>query len=261
MSEFPLFDTHCHLDDEKFGSDFGEILKRFACQPSNKLIAVATGIDSAEKCLGISGQYSFVYPAAGIHPNSILENPQDALARLEGLLQAKKFYAVGEIGLDCFRDYTPFAVQVEFFQNQLDLARKFSLPVLIHCREAWEPFFRIMEPIREKYGPIPGVLHSFTGSMSDMKRCLGLGLHVSFAGMITFKKNSELREIAQHVPEDRLLAETDAPYLAPEPWRGKRNEPFYVHKTIECLAHARGLSRQGMAEILWKNACKLFGIG
>lgn len=234
------------------------MLARYFTHPDNRLIAVSTGIKSALACRSLAQVNGSVFYAAGLHPNSITDNPPDSLELLTRILESGDAVAVGEIGLDFYRDYTSSEVQVAFFQKQVALARQFGLPIIIHCREAWAKLFKILGEEVQRHGPISGVLHSFTGGMNELETCLALGLHISFAGMVTFKKNDGLRDLASRVPANRILAETDAPYLAPEPYRGKRNEPLYVAKTVECLARTKGLSLNEMAKLLWENANALF---
>jgi TatD DNase family protein len=179
---------------------------------------------------------------------------------LDLFIKENKPIALGEIGLDRFRDYCPFDLQIRYFISQIQLARKYDLPILIHCRDAWNDMFPILEEDMLYNGPIKGILHSFTGTYENAERCLSLGLFLSFAGMITYKKNDSLRDVAAKCPINRILVETDAPYLAPEPFRGKRNEPSYVNYTIKTLANTLGISMTELENQLWTNSNKVLNL-
>ena len=256
----PLFDTHAHLDDEKYSTDLESIIKGFTKETYNRVLCVATGIDSSRRCLEIATNYQGVYFSAGIHPNSITQNPENSLELLDLFIKEKRPIALGEIGLDRFRDYCPFDLQIRYFISQIQLARKYDLPILIHCRDAWNDILPILENDMHNNGPIKGILHSFTGTYENAERCLSLGLFLSFAGMITYKKNDLLRDVAAKCPIDRILVETDAPYLAPEPFRGKRNEPSYVNYTIKTLASTLGISMPELENQLWVNSNKVLNL-
>ena len=256
----PLFDTHAHLDDEKYSTDLVSIIEGFTKETNNRVLCVATGIDSSRRCLEIATNYQGVYFSAGIHPNSITQNPENSLELLDLFIKENKPIALGEIGLDRFRDYCPFDLQIRYFISQIQLARKYDLPILIHCRDAWNDMFPILEEDMLYNGPIKGILHSFTGTYENAERCLSLGLFLSFAGMITYKKNDSLRDVAAKCPINRILVETDAPYLAPEPFRGKRNEPSYVNYTIKTLANTLGISMTELENQLWTNSNKVLNL-
>jgi len=168
--------------------------------------------------------------------------------------------ALGETGLDRHWDYTPFPQQEDFFARHLDLARKHHLPVVIHCREAEADVVRMLRADYERHGPVRGVMHSFTGDLATAQACLDLGLYISFAGMLTYKNAQDLREVANQMPLERLLVETDSPYLAPVPARGKRNEPAYVVHTLNSLATVHGVAAAALAEQTTRNARELFGL-
>lgn len=256
----PIFDTHAHLDDEKYTPDLENIIETFTKSNSNRILCVATGIESSNRCLEIASRYSGVFSSAGIHPNSISENPENSIDLLDLFIRENKPIAVGEIGLDRFRDYSPFDKQIHFFISQIKLARKYDLPILIHCRDAWNDMIPILETDMRINGPIKGILHSFTGTLEHAEKCISLGLYLSFAGMITYKKNDALRDVAGKCPIERILVETDAPYLAPEPFRGKRNEPSYINYTIKTLAKTFNISTQELEEQLWINSNKILNL-
>ena len=176
------------------------------------------------------------------------------------LVTAAKVVALGETGLDRYWDYTPFALQEDYFARHLDLARKHNLPVVIHCREAEADLVHMLRADYDRHGLVRGVMHSFTGDAETARACLAMGLYISFAGMVTYKNAQALRDVAKQVPADRLLVETDSPYLAPVPERGKRNEPAFVAHTAALLASVRGLEPAVVAEHTTRNARTLFGL-
>ena len=195
----------------------------------------------------------------GIHPNYCSEVNSADWETIEGLAAHPRVVAVGETGLDRYWDYAPIDVQREYFLRHLELSAKIDKPFVVHCREADE---EVREVLREaaKTQPLHGVMHSFCQSAESAKECLDLGMHLSFTGMLTFKKNVELRELAASLPPERIFVETDAPYLAPVPNRGKRNEPAFVRFTLECLAEAHGVSAEDMAIQTTENARRFFGL-
>lgn len=256
----PLFDTHAHLDDIKFSKDLDSILASFLGNTRNRILCVATGIESSKDCLNIAKKTPGIFHSAGIHPNSIAENPVNSIELLDSIISESKPLAIGEIGLDRFRDYSPFELQIRFFKDQIKLARKYDLPVLIHCREAWDDMFAVLESETLSNGPLKGILHSFTGSIDDAQKCLDFGLYLSFAGMITYKKNEALRNVASKCPINKMVVETDSPYLAPEPFRGKRNEPSYVANTVNTLAQITGNEVEVLKNQLWLNSNDILGL-
>jgi TatD DNase family protein len=210
--------------------------------------------------LQLARRNPFVYAAVGIHPNYVDAAAAERWGEIAALARESRVVALGETGLDRFRTDTPFDRQVDFFERHLALASDLGLPVVIHCRDAESDVLAVAERAVAERGPLPGVMHSFTGSAATAARCVELGLYISFAGQITFanRKFDALREVARVVPGDRLLVETDSPYLAPEPHRGQRNEPAYVRFTAEQLARLRGVDTNEMAAATSANAIRLF---
>ncbi|NBR05452.1 MAG: TatD family deoxyribonuclease [Planctomycetes bacterium] len=255
----PIFDTHAHLDDDKYLKDLDNVVLSFT-NANNRILCVATGINSSKRCSEIANNYSFVFFSAGIHPNSITQNPENSIELLDIFIKDKKPIALGEIGLDRFRDYTPFDLQIQYFVAQIQLARKYNLPILIHCRDAWNDMLPLLETEVRKYGPIKGVIHSFTGNLDHAEKCIKLGLYLSFAGMLTYKKNDALRRVAAKCPIEKILVETDAPYLAPEPFRGKRNEPSFINYTVKTLAEILNVSMEELENQLWINSNKVLNL-
>src|SRR5262249_8983719 len=248
-----LIDTHAHLDDERFQGDLPAVLQRAADAGVSPVLAIATTAPSSAACVALAAQYPAIYATVGIHPNHVAHaapGAWDEVARLGG---SPRVVALGETGLDRYWDHTPFPQQEEYFARHLDLARERSLAVVIHCREAEADTVRMLREQFDRHGPVRAVMHSFTGELGTARDCLALGLYISFAGMVTYKNGQALRDGAARVPLDRLLVETDSPYLAPVPLRGKRNEPALVVHTAECLSGVLGVSLDVLAEHTTRN--------
>jgi len=238
-----LTDSHCHLDDPQFDADRAEVLAR--AQAAG--VGLALSIGSVE----LADSVPWLYASAGVHPH----DAQTAdLARVEPLCAHPKVLAVGEIGLDYYYDNSPRETQREVFLAQLEIARRASKPVIIHTREAWSDTVDLLR----RHGPGIGIMHCFTGDYAQAAEALDLGLHISFAGILTFPKAAALREVAAKLPLDRILIETDSPYLAPVPHRGKRNEPAFVAETARALAAARGIAVEEAAAATTANFLQLF---
>jgi TatD DNase family protein len=254
-----LIDTHAHLDDDRFAADLPAVLDRAAAAGVARAITV--GIDAATSRAAVALARRFparLSAAVGIQPNHVAEVSPGDWDEIERLVAEPGVCAVGETGLDRYWDRAPFPVQEEYFDRHLDLARRAGKPVVIHCREAEADVVRVLTDDYERNGPVKGVMHSFTGDAGTAAACLALGLHVSFAGMVTYKSAGELRAVAATVPLDRLLVETDSPYLAPVPVRGRRNEPAFVAHTAACIAGVLGVSVERLAEATTRNARDLF---
>ena len=254
-----LFDTHAHLDEDAFSQDVDEVIARAIASGVTSMLAVATTAESSRATIALAARVPNVFAAVGIHPNYAVQAKPGDWEIIEELASSPKVIAIGETGLDRYWDHTPFEVQLDYFHRQMELAKQRDLPFIVHCREA-EP--DVVAALREAAGTgsLKGIMHSFCGGRATLDAALELGMHISFAGMLTFKKNVELRELAKSVPLDRLLVETDAPYLAPQPQRGKRNEPSFVRHTAECLAEIHGRKLDEMSAITTANAKRLFGL-
>jgi TatD DNase family protein len=254
-----LVDTHAHLDEEAFSQDVDEVLARAVSAGVTVMLAVATTLESSRATIALAARVPQVFAAVGIHPNYAVQAQPGDWEAIEELSASPKVVAIGETGLDRYWDHTPFDVQLDYFRRQIELAKHRDLPFIVHCREA-EP--DVVAVLREAAGTgqLKGIMHSFCGGRATLDAALELGLHISFAGMLTFKKNAELRELAKTVPLERLLVETDSPYLAPQPHRGKRNEPAFVRHTAECLAESHGRTLDEMATITTANARRLLGL-
>jgi TatD DNase family protein len=252
-----LIDTHAHLDSDDFVENRDEVIARAIAAGVERMIAVATNASSAERCIAIAAQHTGVFASVGIHPNYPANLTDVEWPRIVELTKSPKVVALGETGLDRHWNDTPFPVQQEYFDRHLRLSLETGLPVIIHTRECDADTLEMLRAARQR-GPLNGVMHSFSGEAATAAECIELGLHISFAGMVTYKKNGVLREIAKSVPDDRILVETDCPYLSPEPKRGKRNEPANVVYTAQCVADVRGMSLEQLSQLTTANAKRLF---
>ena len=253
-----LFDTHCHLDDEQFDGIRGEVVTRATEAGVTNFVVVGTTSDTSQKCLEIANEFDGAHAAVGIQPNYCAKATDEDWESIVELSSKPNVVAIGETGLDRYWDYTPFDIQQDFFRRHVELSNETGLPFIIHMRECGDEIVELLKPLSNQFS-LNGVMHSFTGDWDLTKRCLDLGLYISFAGMLTFKKSNDLREVAAKVPEDRLLIETDAPYLSPHPKRGQRpNEPALVSLTAECLAETRGVSIEEIADTTTRNAKAFF---
>ena len=256
----PFFDTHAHLFDERFANDCDVVLQRAALAGVESILAVGINAVSSVDSLALAAKHQNLFAAVGIQPNNAAEAKPPDWDRILALAGDAKVLALGETGLDRYWDKTPFAMQEDYFARHLVLSRKLIKPVVIHCREAEADVVRMLREDFEKHGPVRGVMHSFTGDAAALDACLAMGLFISFAGMVTYKTAADLRLLSQRVPADRLLIETDCPYLSPIPERGKRNEPAFVVHTAACLARQRGESLEELGQVTTANARRLFGI-
>jgi TatD DNase family protein len=254
-----LIDTHAHLDDERFRDDLPAVLERASVAGVRRVVTIATTAPSSVACVGLAGQYPSLWATVGIQPNHVAEAAPGDWDEVVRLVTRPRVVALGETGLDRYWDYTPFAQQEDYFARHLQLARQHGLVVVIHCREAEADVVRMLREDYERHAPVRAVMHSFTGDQATADACLAMGLYLSFAGMVTYKNAAVLRDVAARVPLDRLLVETDSPYLAPVPVRGKRNEPAYVAHTAAYLAEVRGIDPAVVAEHTTRNADALFG--
>jgi TatD DNase family protein len=255
-----IVDSHCHLAGEEFEADLEAVARRAEDAGVGKVLCILADGDAAEEAR--AARVRTVWPAArfavGIHPHNAKQHAgavAAGVAAVEARVREWAAAAIGEIGLDYHYDFSPRDVQEEVFRAQIALARRLSLPVIIHTREATEETFRILREERAEHG----VFHCFTGDAAMARAALDLGFHLSFAGIVTFPRAEALREAARLVPPDRLLVETDAPYLAPVPYRGKRNEPAFVAQVVDRLAEVRGVPPADLASATTANFHAVFG--
>ena len=254
-----LIDTHAHLDDERFAEDRAAVVQRVLDAGVSRIVVVATTAATSRICIDLAAQYPPLFATVGIQPNHVAEAAPSDWDEVVRLVTVPKVVALGETGLDRYWDHTPFPQQEDYFARHLELARRHKLPVVIHCRDAEADMVRMLRADFDRHGPIRAVMHSFTGDAATARACLDMGLHISFAGMVTYKNAQPLRDVAKEVPLDRLLVETDSPYLAPVPQRGKRNEPAFVAHTAALLAEVRGVPLEVIAEQMTRNARESFG--
>ncbi|MEZ6112834.1 MAG: TatD family hydrolase [Pirellulaceae bacterium] len=253
-----LFDTHAHLDDEQFDDARDEVVARAHAAGVGTMLAVGTTVASSRKCVELAAQYDGVYAAVGIQPNYCAEARPGDWDAIVQLAERPRVIALGETGLDRYWDHTPFDVQEDYFDRHLRLSQQTGLPFIVHMRDCGDDVLRMLRVASER-STLAGVMHSFTGDLALAQACLELGLYISFAGMVTYKKSDELRQIAAAIPADRLLLETDSPYLSPHPKRGHRpNEPALLAHTADCLADVRGVSVEQLAAETTANARRLF---
>jgi TatD DNase family protein len=253
-----LIDTHAHLDDEGFRDDLPAVLERAGLAGVSTIVTIATTARSSAACVALAEAHAMLRATVGIQPNHVAEAGTEDWDEVARLVTRPKVVALGETGLDRHWDHTPFPQQEDYFARHLESAREHELPVVIHCRQAEADVVRMLRADFEKHGPVRGVMHSFTGDAATMEACVDMGLYISFAGMVTYKNAQNLRDVAKSVPLDRLLVETDSPYLAPMPVRGKRNEPAFVAHTAACLASVQGVDLGVVADHTTRNACELF---
>ncbi|MDA0244969.1 MAG: TatD family hydrolase [Chloroflexi bacterium] len=256
-----LVDTHCHLDFDKFAEDLDDVIQRAVAADVRKMIIPAVDLESIPQVLAVAEKYQWVYAAVGVHPNSTADLPPDWLAQIRTYASHHKVLAIGEIGLDYYWDKSPKAVQQAAFTAQLQLAYELQKPTIIHNREADEDVLRLLRqsPLAGDEVEKPGVLHSFMGSWDTAVDAVEMGFYLGFTGPVTYPKNESLREVAREMPMDRLLVETDAPFLAPQSQRGRRNEPAYVSEISTFIANLRGLDPAIFANMTTENAACLFG--
>ncbi len=238
-----LVDSHCHLDDKQFDSDREATIDRALAAGVEQMLAIGTGDGPPdyEVAIRLADKYDCMLATVGVHPHSAQQADGETSKRLEELLKHPKVVALGEIGLDYHYDFSPREVQMRVFVEQMQVAKDARKPIIIHTREAWPDTFELLE---QHWAPakLPGIMHCFSGGPEEAQRCLDMGFYISFAGVVTFPKAIQLQEAAKMVPADRFLVETDAPYLAPAPNRGKRNEPSFVAHTAAKMAALRGQS-------------------
>ena len=260
-----MIDTHCHLNFDTFDNIRDAVIDSAAQVGVTRIIIPAVDVESTPSAIELTQQYEGIFAAVGVHPNSTADFSADTIAQLEQQAQQAKIIAVGEIGLDYYWDKSPKDKQRAAFEAQLELATKLELPVIIHNRDASEDVMTVLEQwvknIPNSLKQRPGVLHSFSAPPEIAERALAIGFYLGFTGPITFKKAEDLRKIARTVPMDKILVETDAPFLTPEPFRGKfPNKPEYIPHIVDRLAALKNISTDEMARITTENAVRLFNL-
>ncbi len=252
-----MIDTHCHLEMKQFDEDREAVIERARACGVEYMITIASDLAGCEGAVQLAERYDFIFASVGLHPHDAKDMSDGALARIKELSLSGRVVAIGEIGLDYYYDHSPRDVQRNVFARQLAFAKVRGLPVIVHSRDAEEDTLRILE----ESGVRKGVMHCFSGDVAMAKRAMALGFHISIAGPVTFRNAAALKEVAVMVPDELLLIETDAPYLAPEPMRGKRNEPACLVHTAKQIAELRGITLEDIDRITTLNAKLLFSIG
>jgi TatD DNase family protein len=256
-SAFRLIDTHMHLHSAQFDGDRQAIFERAVAAGVARMIEIGYDIESSQAAVQLAETDPRIFAVVGIQPHYAVIADDAWLAEVRTLAGHPKVVAIGEIGLDYFHDRAPHDLQERLFREQLALARELQLPVVIHSRDAHNDTVRILRAAARGQ---PGIMHSFSGDWAYAQACLEIGFHVSFSGPVTFAKATELHDVARRVPAERMLSETDCPYLAPHPLRGKRNEPANVWLVVEALARLREQSLEQVAATIWQNACDIFNL-
>ena len=256
-----LVDSHCHLDNPQFDPDRESVIQRALAAGIERMVVIGTGDGPPDLEAGIrlADRYEPIYATVGIHPHDASKATPETYQRLAEFLMHPKVVALGEIGLDYHYDHSPRDVQREVFLEQMRIASNARKPIVIHTREAWEDTLALLEEHWKPTG-FGGIMHCFSGSPGEAERCIALGFHLSFGGIITFPKSADVQEAARTAPANRILIETDAPYLAPVPHRGKRNEPAFVAETARKLAQLRGVTPEEIAQLTTANFKALLGV-
>jgi len=251
-----LIDSHAHLEMKEFDDDRNDVIERAKAAGVDFIVTVGTNPGLSRKAVKLAGQYDNIYATIGVHPHDVGKISNTTYDELKKLAGDKKVVAYGEIGLDYFRNISPQALQIEKFGEQLQLAKELNLPVVIHARQAHA---QSLEMIKSS-GIHHGVFHCFSGDYEMARQCLDWGFYLSVPGVVTFNKSKTMQEVVKKVPLNSLLLETDCPYLTPDPFRGKRNEPAYIVHTAKKVAEIKGLPWEEVAAVTAQNTCKLFHI-
>lgn len=251
-----LFDTHTHFDDEKFNEDRFEMINKAHDSGVDLILNAAADIESSRAGVLLGKEFDFIYSSVGFHPSVAKDVTEEMFKEIETLAKNPKVVAIGEAGLDYYYDDSPRDIQKEIFRRQIELAKSLKLPIIVHDRDAHEDTLNILN--EENAKECGGVLHCFSGSVEMAKIVLNMGLYISVGGVVTFKNAKKLVEVVKYVPMDRLLLETDAPYLTPEPYRGKRNYSGYVGLVAEKVAELKGLSYDDVTAKTFENGKRFF---
>lgn len=248
-------DSHCHLEMESYDDDRKAVIEKSMQEGLRYILTIGTEEIYFKTVISIIDAYPSIYGAVGIHPHNSGEYGYALADKIHKLARHKKIVGYGEIGLDFFKNHAPKDVQIKAFREQLELAKELRLPVIIHSRSAKEETFEIL---KESYGQGSGVIHCYSYDLGYVKKFLHMGFYISIPGTITYKNNEDLMEVVKYLPQDRILSETDAPFLTPHPHRGKRNVPYFVKYTVEKMAEIRGQDKEGLALAICDNFERLF---
>ena len=253
-----IFDTHAHYDDEAFDEDRDELLKSMQSGGIGRIVNVGASLRGVQATYDLMRKYDFIYGALGVHPDEVGELNEEKMQWLKGLLSHEKAVAVGEIGLDYYWDKESHELQKEWFKKQMELAKEVDLPVIVHSREAAQDTFDLIKS--EHAGTTGGVIHCFSGSKEMAKEYIKMGYYIGVGGVVTFKNARVLKEVVESIPLERILTETDCPYLAPVPFRGKRNCSAYISYVLDMIAELKGISREEAEQVTYENARNMYRI-
>ena len=251
-----IFDTHAHYDDEAFDEDRAELLSSMAAQGTAKIVNIGSGFEANEKTLKLAQEYDFIKAAFGIHPEFADQLNEENFKRIEELCRLDECVAVGEIGLDCYWPEPDVSIQRPWFERQMDLARRIGKPIVVHSRDAAQETYEMMKAAGA--GDIGGVVHCFSYSKEMAKLFVDMGFYIGVGGVITFKNGKKLKEVVEYIPLEHIVLETDCPYLAPVPFRGKRNSSLLLPHVVEVISEIKGISREEVERITWDNAHRLY---
>lgn len=254
-----LVDTHCHLDFKDFDKDRDDVIRRAAAEGIKYIINVGSSLEGSRRASELASKYDSVFASMGIHPHEAGTVSENIISEIRDMAKGKKVVAIGEVGLDYYRNSSPKEIQKSVFRKFINLSTDLNLPLIIHNREANDDMINILK--EETPGVARGVMHCFSGGEDFLHQCLGIGLYVSFTSNVTFKNSGSLRALMKNVPMDRFFLETDAPFLAPQIFRGQRNEPSYLKYLAREIAAAKGITEIDVADITSKNAVNFFGLG
>lgn len=253
-----LFDTHAHYDDKRFDKDRHEVIKRVYDSGVSYILNASSNVASSVDSISLSQRYDFIYAAVGIHPHDAVEGNDNSITKLADFAAMDKVVAIGEIGLDYHYDFSPRELQKHWFTRQIDLAKNLGLPIVVHNREAHGDVMEIIK--KEDAKKVGGVFHCYSGSVEMARELLNQNFYISIGGPVTFKNARRTVEAVKYIPCDRLLIETDCPYLAPEPYRGKRNDSSYIKLVAEKISEIKGIAFEEVVEMTTSNAKLLFQI-
>ncbi|WP_077620143.1 TatD family hydrolase [Bacillus sinesaloumensis] len=253
-----LIDTHAHLNAIQYQDDLEEVIGRAQSEGVTTIVVVGFDRETITRAIELAERYEFIYATVGWHPVDAIDMTDEDLKWIEELCAHPKVVALGEMGLDYYWDKSPKDIQKKVFRKQIALAKKVKLPIIIHNREATADIVEILQ--EENASEVGGIMHCFTGSVEVARQCMDMNFYISFGGPVTFKNAKKPKEVAAEIPLDRLLIETDCPYLTPHPFRGKRNEPSYVKYVAEQIAELKGVSFEEIAQKTSDNARRFFGI-
>lgn len=255
-----LIDSHVHLDDRRFNKDRDQLINNLEKDGVELVVNIGSDLKTSEASVDLADKYEPVYAVVGVHPHSAAEYNDKVEDRLRELANHKKVVAIGEIGLDYYRDLSPRDIQIDVFKRQLDLAKDLDMPIVIHSRDASQPVFDILKEFKENNTDMDILIHCYSDSVELMREYIKLGCYIALGGTTTFKNSRVPKEVAKQVPLERLLLETDCPYLTPEPMRGKRNEPKYVDYVADMIADLRGIKKDEVVLQTAFNARKFYRI-